>query len=327
MLGLPACSKAEKAAEGQESESKVLEKTAEKGPVKLTVRLSPTAPRLSDVLTMEVVVEAALNVEIKPPPFGEGVGDFLVRDYSEKTAQVKNDVQTRRFVYALEPVFAGKHLIRSVSVEFTDKRANSESKGEPVLLETEPLEVTVISELGDATPNLANLTPMQAPLPIPPRSIWMWVALVVGLLAAGGLGVFLWERRQKKHEAVLRKRTPEEIAGEELQALLAQNLHGRGEFKEFYVRLTGIVRRYIEATTGIRALEETTEEFLREMRSRQVFPPERSLQLAQFLEAADMVKYAAQQPRERQIEDAISRAQEFVGLPSAFQATPAAGVK
>jgi hypothetical protein len=46
------------------------------------------------------------------------------------------------------------------------------------------------------------------------------------------------------------------------------------------------------------------------------------VQLANFLEAADMVKYAAMEPSGRQIEDAIGRAQEFVGLPSAFRPLP-----
>jgi hypothetical protein len=50
------------------------------------------------------------------------------------------------------------------------------------------------------------------------------------------------------------------------------------------------------------------------MRSRDVFPAERSARLAEFLEAADMVKYAGQQPEEGQIEQAIARAHEFVNL-------------
>ena len=90
--------------------------------------------------------------------------------------------------------------------------------------------------------------------------------------------------------------------------------------KEFYLRLTGIVRQYVEDTTGIRAPEQTTEEFLRDMRSRTVFPPERSVQLAEFLEAADLIKYAGQQPGEGQIDQAIARAFEFVNL----KATPTA---
>ena len=44
------------------------------------------------------------------------------------------------------------------------------------------------------------------------------------------------------------------------------------------------------------------------------FPPERSVQLADFLESADLIKYAGQQPEEGQIDQAIARAHEFVNL-------------
>ena len=91
-----------------------------------------------------------------------------------------------------------------------------------------------------------------------------------------------------------------------LQALLAENLPARGLIKEFYLRLTGIVRQYVEDTTGIWAPEQTTEEFLRHAGSA-VFPPDRSLRLAEFLEAADLIKYAGQQPHEGQIDEAIAR--------------------
>jgi hypothetical protein len=39
---------------------------------------------------------------------------------------------------------------------------------------------------------------------------------------------------------------------------------------------------------------------------------ERSIQLQEFLEAADMVKYAGQQPGSDQIQLSIRRAQEFI---------------
>ena len=121
--------------------------------------------------------------------------------------------------------------------------------------------------------------------------------------------------RRRKHRPVEPRRlTPEEIAQAALAGLLAENLPGRGLVKEFYLRLTGIVRQYVEDTTGIRAPEQTTEEFLRDMRSRAVFPPERSARLAEFLEAADLVKYAGQQPGQDQLDESIARAHEFVNL-------------
>ena len=119
---------------------------------------------------------------------------------------------------------------------------------------------------------------------------------------------------RKRRTVEPRRQTAEEIAHAALAQLLAENLTGRGLVKEFYLRLTGIVRQYVEDTTGIRAPEQTTEEFLRDMRSRAVFPPERSVRLAEFLEAADLVKYAGQRPEQGQLEQAITRAHEFVNL-------------
>ena len=53
---------------------------------------------------------------------------------------------------------------------------------------------------------------------------------------------------------------------------------------------------------------------------------ERSDRLADFLEAADMVKYAGQQPEAGQIDQAITRAFEFVNLtPSSPAAMAAVG--
>jgi hypothetical protein len=178
-------------------------------------------------------------------------------------------------------------------------------------VETEPLEVHVTSELGDAAPDLANLEPMLPPQPVPSEFSWAWwlCGIAIGALAIAGL---VSSRRRKRRPVEPRQWTPEEIAHAALAELLAEDLPARGLVKEFFLRLTGIVRQYIEDTTGMRAPEQTTEEFLRDMRSRAAFPPERSVRLAEFLEAADMVKYAGQQPDDRQIDEAITRAREFV---------------
>ena len=297
----------------------VIDRTAEKGPVKMFVRVWPKEPRLSDLVEMDVRVESRPDVDIKPPAFGQAVGDFLVRDYTERPSETGAG-NVRLFHYQLEPVHAGKHLIRSVSIEFVDKRPNSERRGEGALIETDPLEVNVTSELSGGAPSLANLEPMLPPRPVPQRVATGWlVAAAAGAVALAILGVVV-VRRRKRRPIQPRRQTPEEIAQAALALLLAENLPARGLIKEFYLRLTGIVRQYVEDTTGLRAPEQTTEEFLRDMRSRAVFPSDRSHRLAEFLESADLIKYAGQQPAEGQIDQAIARAHEFVNLKS----TPAA---
>ncbi len=291
----------------------VISRVSEKGPVRMTIRVSPAEPRLSDLVSLEIEVVAPEQIEIKAPTFGNAVGDFLVRDYHENSSGTTSESKDRmrKFRYELEPVHSGVHLIRSVVIEFVDHRDSSEEKDKVATIASDPIEVKVSSMLDDQVPDLGQLEGMLPPQPLEEnhRYWWVWGLLLTILLLLIAFG-FL--RRRASAVATERKRSSEEIASEALAALLAEDLPGQGLFKDFYVRLTGIVRVYIEGTTGLRAPEQTTEEFLREMRTRATFPPERSNQLQEFLEAADMVKYAGQQPGSDQIELSIRRAQGFI---------------
>ncbi|WP_010584185.1 hypothetical protein [Schlesneria paludicola] len=307
-----------------------IERTSEKGPVKLVVRAAPREPRLSDLVELQIQVSAPVGVELKAPAFGQAVGEFVVRDYTERS-DAKNKAantatnQVRTFVYQLEPMHAGRHLIRALAIEFIDTRATSEQKGVTAFIESEPLEVNVTSELGDQVPNLADLEPMLPPRPLPATSRWGWWLLACTIIVAGAL--IYWLRRRKEIEvAEVRSLTPEEIAHAALVQLLAENLPEKQLFKEFYLRLTGIVRQYIEGSTGIRAPEQTTEEFLSAIRFRDLFTAERSLRLKDFLEAADMVKYAGQQPDQEQIALSIDRAHEFVAYRPAILSSAVAEI-
>ncbi len=99
----------------------------------------------------------------------------------------------------------------------------------------------------------------------------------------------------------------------ELERLLERRLTEE-DVKLYYVELTGIVRRYIERTTEIRAPQQTTEEFLREVSRRQTFPADESLRLKRFLESADLVKFAAYRPRGEDIDESLLRAKAFIGM-------------
>jgi hypothetical protein len=86
------------------------------------------------------------------------------------------------------------------------------------------------------------------------------------------------------------------------------------DIKVFYVELTGVVRRYIERSTGVHAPEQTTEEFLREIVQNAVFSSAEQQRLRDFLKSADLVKFAAFQPVASDIEASFNRAKEFIQL-------------
>ena len=300
-----------------------LESNTVSGPVKLTLRASPASPRLSDVVDLEVLVEGKEGVLIEPPSFGQAVGDFLVLDYSEKSTDLQGKpipLHSRLFHYRLEPVSSGKHLIRTLAIEFTDNRPNSEAVGQKVRIESKPIEMTITSELDGQIPDLANLEPMLPPIELGGKVPWNWI-IPCGLLGLILVSLLWFTRNPKSKSVSVPARPPAEIASEQLQQLLAENLPAQGLVKEFYLRLTAIVREFIEGSTGIRAPEQTTEEFLRDSRLGEVFSKSQSDSLKEFLEAADMVKYAGSLPESSQIERSIERAREFIRLPL----TPPAG--
>jgi hypothetical protein len=131
-----------------------------------------------------------------------------------------------------------------------------------------------------------------------------------GVLAAGLSTWRLWRRRRVAPEVPL---SPQELAYLELQRLVEAGL-SQHDVKQFYVELTGVVRRYIERTTGIHAPEQTTEEFLHEISGGSVFSLAERERLAAFLESADLVKFAAHEPLAQDMEETFDRAKRFLRL-------------
>ncbi len=324
LLLLVGCSEREKNAAISRPASESIELKSDKGPVTMLVRIWPKEPRLSDLVDLDIEVAADADVLIVPPAFGQAVGDFLVRDYTERTPKKTSDQSKpnrRIFHYQLEPASSGIHLIRSVAIEFIDNREISEQKGAPNWIESEPIEIKITSELGDQVPSLANLEPMAPPQSIHDSLLVWWLA--GSLLALAALAAYFLSRRRNAKPMVEYLPSAEEIAHSQLASLLSENLPSQGMFKDFYLRLTGIVRTYIEGVTGLRAPEQTTEEFLSEIGKESVFSSGQSNRLKEFLEAADMVKYAGQRPEATQVDNSILRAKEFIDMkPRATESNP-----
>lgn len=145
---------------------------------------------------------------------------------------------------------------------------------------------------------------------LPPLS-WKlvgWVALALVALAvmvaAAVFGVKYLVRRVKEH-----RMSPIERAWVELDRLLKKGLPGRGRYKDFYVELTMVVRRYVQRKYGIKAPHMTTEEFLNEFREDGRGKRE---ELRKFLESADMVKFAGVEATPDMADEATDSARGYL---------------
>jgi hypothetical protein len=137
--------------------------------------------------------------------------------------------------------------------------------------------------------DIKGAVPWRRPLPV-----WAWVALIAaGALLLGTLVVWLvrrWLRRRREAEL----RLPAHVrALRDLDLLRKSDLLRTNRTKDYHVRLTEVLRRYLGERCGFAALDLTTAELLEKLES--ALPGERD-ELRRILEASDLVKFARVTP-------------------------------
>ena len=148
---------------------------------------------------------------------------------------------------------------------------------------------------------------------LPPLS-WKLVrhcALALAALAALVACVW-WVVRRIMQKVREHQMSPIERAMLELDRLLKKGLPGRGRYKDFYVELTMVVRRYIQRRHAVRAPNLTTDEFLRAAAENPAFSREALAELKQFLESADMVKFAGVEATPEMADSATGKAKDYL---------------
>jgi hypothetical protein len=181
-------------------------------------------------------------------------------------------------------------------------------------LTTDPLSITVTA-LVPADADMSALKDIAPPVPLLRRGLPPWVWIVgSGFVSAGLLaGVWWWYRQRQRATAVLPAQRPAHLlALAALEHLQRQDLIGQERVEEFYVRVSTILRRYIEWRFGLRAPEQTTEEFLvAALATGGLIVAHRDL-LEAFLQHCDLVKFARYRPTPEAMQDTFESAKTFV---------------
>ena len=208
----------------------------------------------------------------------------------------------------LEPFLSGEYIIPPMPITFRKKGADEE---EDHTLETEEVTVTVRSLLPE---NIEDLTihEIKPPVDLPRKSYAL--AAAAALLVGAGLmsGIFVLVNHRRKRAAAPPPLLPQEIAYRQLEQLVAEDLVGQGRIKEFYQRVSDILRHYIENRFGLHAPERTTEEFLAELGATRTLEPGHQGLLKQFLGHCDLVKFAEHQPRTEDIQNTFDACKTFI---------------
>ena len=176
---------------------------------------------------------------------------------------------------------------------------------------TTPLPLTVLTVAVDTTQPYKPIVEIMAV-----QSSWQdyLLYIIAGVILATILITILvlFITRKKKIKTTPQKALSlHEAAMQALASLEKQNLWQEGNVKEYYVRLTAIVRQYIEYRFQMPALELTTDEIL----ASAARIPELSRNMQQMdilLRTADMAKFAKGTPQDAEHIENLELARSFV---------------
>ncbi|MCH9634240.1 MAG: hypothetical protein S4CHLAM7_09850 [Chlamydiae bacterium] len=145
-----------------------------------------------------------------------------------------------------------------------------------------------------------------------PSMSWKWfvgafvIALVVYKLYQ------LVTRKRTLKNLFSRQENPKEKALKALKNLREKNLPDKGQYEDFYIEITQIVRHYIEGHYRVKAPEQTTQEFLQVVLGKTLFDDTINHYLTEFLKFADLVKFARLHPQVQDCSQAEEAAESFI---------------
>jgi len=186
----------------------------------------------------------------------------------------------------------------------------------------------------DTTKGFADIKlPYTAPVTFEEILPYLWLGILALALLGGGVYVYLVYKRKKEAQRpkiVIPSDPPHIIAYRELDRLKEQKLWQQEKYKLYYSRLSEIIRQYIEHKFMIPALEQTSDEILRQFRASNSLKSDSFLLLQNVLQTADLAKFAKAEPVPEQNEQNFKDVFDFVSHTKlanlATESTPEAGI-
>ncbi len=278
-------------------------------PVSISSSVDKSRVTIGDLITYTVSVVHDEDVTVEMPGLGANLGGFEIRDYETAEPKKKDGMIVTEVDYTISTFFTGEFEIPPLTITYYTAEDSTAFH-----LSSEPIHIVVESVKPSEAGDIRDIKP---PVEIA-RNLW---ALIRWFVLGGGivllvLVAYIVYRRKKQGKGLLPskpevKRPPHEVAYEALDRLKASDILEKGEIKTFYIRVSEIIRQYIEGRYFIVAMEMTTTEVLDGLENADVSPEEFGL-FRTFLDRCDLVKFAKVIPTAQENEEIMTIATNIV---------------
>ena len=247
--------------------------------------MDTAAARVGDPIRLTLTLHHDATARPEAPDLPQVLGDFAPRCAGWNQREISTGFELSQEC-ELRLYELGLHEVPAVAVPFVT------AAGDTLLRATQPLAIEVISARSEGEDQPRDIKP---PVRVS-GGVPLWVVVAIGLLAlvlcALG-GVWLWRRRTRTLEP---PPPPEPIDyAAEFARIAACGLLERGEFKTYYSLLAENLRRFLEQSLTIEAMEQTTSELADALQEAEVNAALRQ-RILDYLGEADLVKFARFHP-------------------------------
>ena len=273
----------------------------------IETKLDPEVILIGDTASLQITITADSRQEIILPQTSDSLNAYIeITGRKTDTLQRGNNLNIiQNFtITGFEP---GNFLVNSLPVQIDGMLFQSEAK---------QIEIKDIEVEADAD----KMFPLK---PIMPEEITFWEKyrkyfwyFVAALILAFVVGLIIWlyfkELRNRKKYVSTPLLPPYEEALDNLTKLDKHQYLDRYQFYEYYSDLNYILRRYFTRRFNFPANALLSGELPEIMHQKEILTEGEKTDLATFLQAADMAKYARKFPSEKEHKDFRNWAEEII---------------
>jgi len=289
-----------------------IDRLYERGPLTVHVRVDKPKITIAETLLLEFEAAIEPEYEVQMPKVDKVLENFGIVDWDDLGDRLdeKNN-RVRKYRYRLEPFLSGEYQLPAFTFEFYDANSTGDEEKNHELA-SEPIDIEVTSLLGEQRSELV-IADIENVVEMPQKGSlwWVWVLIAV-MVVCGAAAAAVYIRRKRGAELVRIFKPAHQIAYGRLHALIKEDLINAGKIKQFYERITDILRHYIEHRFALRAPERTTEEFLIELQYTDVLGESDKKSIGEFLQHCDLVKFARHAPTTDQIQKTFDLVKNFI---------------
>ncbi|PIU42477.1 MAG: hypothetical protein COS99_00065 [Candidatus Omnitrophica bacterium CG07_land_8_20_14_0_80_42_15] len=264
------------------------------GPVSVKAEVEKPLAAIGDKIKYSIIVKTKNDIEIEFPGSGENLGGLAVRDKGVLKKRFFSNKTLTQW-YLLETYITGDYTIPKVVIKYKEKNKDWQE------IEAGEIKIKVKSVL-EETPEAKDIRDIKEPVSLRSKIVTYIILMLIFIFLSSVIvyGILVIRKKHLKILASMVK-SSHQLAYERFDQLRKKNLLAAGKIKEYYIELSGIIRRYLEDRFRLRAPEMTTEEFLSSVTNSKELTYEHRALLSDFLFRCDLVKFAKYGPSEKEI--------------------------